>query len=87
MVRCKARDAAFDRRRRAGIGANLHYIPVHLHPYHRKKWETGPGLCPVAEAAYEQIVSLPVFPGLLAQDVARIVDVLADSHHACRIAA
>jgi len=48
--------------RAEGIGVNVHYVPVHLHPYYRKAFGTGPGLCPVAEAAYERIVSLPMFP-------------------------
>ncbi len=52
---------------------NVHYIPVHLHPYYRKHLGTGQGLCPVAEAAYEQILSLPVFPGLSDGDVERVI--------------
>jgi perosamine synthetase len=47
--------------RREGIGVNVHYIPVHLHPLYRQRFGLGPGLCPVAEAAYEQILSLPMF--------------------------
>ncbi|OEU67719.1 MAG: hypothetical protein BBJ57_06245 [Desulfobacterales bacterium PC51MH44] len=39
--------------RAGGIGVNVHYIPVHLHPFYKDKFNTGPGLCPVAEAAYE----------------------------------
>ncbi|MHC4092050.1 MAG: UDP-4-amino-4,6-dideoxy-N-acetyl-beta-L-altrosamine transaminase [Planctomycetota bacterium] len=60
--------------RAEGIGANVHYIPVHLHPFYRDRFGTRPGLCPMAEAAYERIVSLPVFPGMTDQDVDRVIE-------------
>jgi perosamine synthetase len=56
-----------------GIGVNVHYIPVHLHPFYRRRFGTGPGLCPVAEAAYEQIVSLPIFPRMNDSDVRSVI--------------
>jgi perosamine synthetase len=56
-----------------GIGVNVHYIPVHLHPFYREKFHTSLGLCPVAEAAYEQIISLPMFPGMTDEDVEKVV--------------
>ena len=59
--------------RAGGIGVAVHYIPVHLHPFYRRRFETGPGLCPVAEAAYEEILSLPIFPAMSEEDVARVV--------------
>lgn len=48
----------------SGIGTNVHYIPVHLHPFYRERFHTRKGLCPVAEKAYEQILSLPVFSSM-----------------------
>jgi len=56
-----------------GIGVNVHYIPVHLHPFYRRRFGTGPGLCPVAEAAYEQIISLPIFPRMADADVDDVI--------------
>jgi len=67
------RAAVFAALRQAGIGANVHYIPVHLHPFYRRRFATGPGLCPVAEAAYEQILSLPMFPRMRDNEVDRVV--------------
>jgi len=60
--------------RRENIGVNVHYIPVHYHPFYRQRFGTGPGLCPVAEAAYEQIVTLPLFPAMTAADVGDVVE-------------
>lgn len=63
VVRVAERDRVFRELRAAGVGVNVHYIPVHLHPYYRKTLGTGPGLCPVAEAAYADILSLPMWYG------------------------
>jgi perosamine synthetase len=63
--------------RAEGIGVNVHYIPVHLHPFYRKRLGTGPGLCPTAEAAYEQIMSLPMFSAMTDDDVERVIEAVA----------
>ncbi|MDY0268608.1 UDP-4-amino-4,6-dideoxy-N-acetyl-beta-L-altrosamine transaminase [Trichloromonas sp.] len=74
VVRVPERDRVFAELRAAGIGANVHYIPVHLHPYYRRRFGTGEGLCPVAEAAYGRILTLPLYPAMNFLDVSRIVD-------------
>jgi perosamine synthetase len=63
----------FTELRANGVGVNVHYIPVHLHPYYRIKFKTDAGLCPVAEQAYEEIVSLPMFSGLSDREVEKVV--------------
>lgn len=55
--------------RAEGIGVNVHYVPVHLHPYYLNTIGTFEGMCPVAEAAYERILSLPIFPDMSDSDV------------------
>ena len=67
------RDTFFTNLSEKGIGVNVHYIPVHLHPYYRQKFHTGKGLCPVAEKAYEQILSLPMFPAMTDEDVEKVI--------------
>jgi perosamine synthetase len=64
----------FSKLRQAGIGVNVHYIPVHLHPFYQNNFRTKHGLCPVAEKAYEQIISLPMFPLMGDKDVDTIVN-------------
>ena len=59
--------------RAEGIGVNVHYIPVHLHPFYREHFGTGPGLCPTAEAAYERILTLPIFPRMSDDDVEDVI--------------
>lgn len=70
------RGALFTTFREQGIGVNVHYIPVHLQPYYQNRFRTGPGLCPHAEAAYEQLLSLPIYPMLREEDVGRVVEIV-----------
>jgi perosamine synthetase len=63
------RGAAFRALRDAGIGANVHYRPVYEHSYYRRRLGNLHGSCPRAEAAYEAILSLPMFPLMSASDV------------------
>ncbi len=67
------RGDVFARLRALGIGAGVHYVPVHLHPFYRRRLGTGPGFCPAAEAAYERILSLPIFPSMTDADIDRVV--------------
>ena len=60
--------------RAENIGVNVHYLPVHLHPYYRETFGTGEGLCPVAEANYERILSLPIFPAMSDDDVNDVIE-------------
>ncbi len=62
--------------RAEGIGVNVHYIPVHLHPFYRNRLGTGPGLCRTAEAASEEILSLPMFPAMSDADVDDVIAAL-----------
>lgn len=75
-VDAQRRDELFNGLRERGIGVNVHYIPVHLHPYYRKVLGTAPGQCPVAEAAYKEIISLPIFPDLTEEEQDRVVQAL-----------
>jgi perosamine synthetase len=50
--------------RAENIGVNVHYIPVHRHPYYRDRFGYKGGEYPVAEAAYECLISLPMFHGM-----------------------
>lgn len=59
--------------RAEGIGVNVHYVPVHLHPFYRERFDTGPGLCPKAEEGYDRILSLPIFPAMTTRDVQDVI--------------
>jgi perosamine synthetase len=76
-VLAAGRREIFTALRQANIGVNVHYIPVHLHPFYRERFGTRVGMCPVAEAAYERILSLPMFPAMTDDDVDDVVDAVA----------
>jgi perosamine synthetase len=69
------RRRVYDLMRAAGIGVQVHYIPIYWHPYYRRLgFERG--LCPETERAYARCLSLPVFPTLADADVERVVQEL-----------
>lgn len=70
------RAAVFMQLREKGIRVNVHYLPVHLHPFYQQRFRTRPGLCPRAEAAYERILSLPIHPNMSIQDANEIATTL-----------
>jgi perosamine synthetase len=56
-----------------GVGSQVLYIPVHLQPWYRRTYGYGPGKCPVAERYYSRCLSLPLYPSLKNDDVARVI--------------
>jgi perosamine synthetase len=75
------RGVVFRALRAENIGVNVHYIPVHTHPYYRERF---PGLSfPVTEAQYERLLTLPLHAGMSDSDVDDVVtalDKLADAY-------
>ena len=59
--------------RAENIGVNVHYIPVHLHPYYKDRFRYRGGEFQAAEAAYESLISLPMFHGMSDGDVEDVV--------------
>ena len=52
----------FEALRAAGIGVQVHYIPIYRHPYYRDVLGYPQDACPAAEEYYEGAISLPMFP-------------------------
>ena len=73
-----SRSKLFSSLRQKGIGVNVHYIPVHLHPFYQEKFGTRKGLCPVAEVAYERIISLPIFGTMTDEQVTVVIKAVTD---------
>ena len=55
--------------KRAGIGTSVHWMPLHMHPYYRETLGYEPSDCPCAAAIYPELVSLPLYPDMTAEDV------------------
>ncbi len=68
----KSRREIFDELRDAGIGVNLHYVPVYRQPYYRELG-FGQGHCPNAEAYYAEAISLPMYPTLSSEEQDQVI--------------
>jgi perosamine synthetase len=75
------RDQMLNALRAENIGATVHYIPVHLHPYYRDQFGYTAGEYPIAEAAYERLISLPMFHGMKEQDVEDVITAVKKVSH------
>ncbi len=68
------RGVVFKALRKMGIGVNVHYIPVYLHPFYRSTFSIDPGLCPIAERIYQRILSLPIFPHMSEKECQMVIE-------------
>lgn len=59
--------------RSENIGVNVHYIPVHYHPYYREHFGSRDGEFPATEDAYSRLISLPMFHGMTDQDLEDVI--------------
>ena len=59
----------------AGIGINLHYIPVYRHPFYEKQGFKK-GYCPEAELYYKETITLPIHPSLNFKEQNYIIHVI-----------
>jgi dTDP-4-amino-4,6-dideoxygalactose transaminase len=60
------------------IGASVHFIPIHLHPYYRGRYHWRPDDFPVAHREYTRLISLPLHPGLTNTDVQNVIDAVIE---------
>jgi len=60
----------------AGIGASVHYVPLHRQPYWRDRYGFRPEQFPVAEQAYQRMISIPLFTAMSDAEQDRIIAAL-----------
>lgn len=77
-IRVKDRNRIFNALRAAGVGVNVHYVPVHTQPFYRQRG-FGWGDFPVAEAYYREAISIPIYSGLDDADQDHVITALADA--------
>lgn len=74
-IRVEQRRRIFDGLRANDIGVQVHYVPIHHHPI-SADIGVKPGDLPACDRAYEQLISLPTYPGLSDQEQDRVVATL-----------
>lgn len=75
VIQVAERDQVFARLRAAGIGVNVHYIPIPAQPYYRGLGHD-PADYPGAQAYYQGAISLPLFPALTLSEQQQVLDAL-----------
>ncbi|WP_395698894.1 DegT/DnrJ/EryC1/StrS family aminotransferase [Aquabacterium sp.] len=68
-----ARDRFIERLFERGIGCSVHYIPLHLQPYWRDRYQLKSSAFPHSQQAYEQMLSLPIYSRMSDADVERVI--------------
>ncbi|MCK4791580.1 MAG: DegT/DnrJ/EryC1/StrS family aminotransferase, partial [Desulfobacteraceae bacterium] len=67
------RKEVFQALRAENIGVNVHYMPLHLHPYYQRQFGYKPGDYPKAEGYYEGAITLPIFPKMSDEDAEDVI--------------
>jgi dTDP-4-amino-4,6-dideoxygalactose transaminase len=73
------RDALIEALFARGIGCSVHYIPLHRHPYWRERYGLREADFPRSDAAYQRLISLPIYTRMQPADVQRVIDALHEA--------
>lgn len=72
------RGEVIERLKQRGVGASVHFIPLHLHPYYRDRFGYRPDSNPIALDLFERSFSLPIYSRMATADVQRVVEAVLD---------
>lgn len=70
------RAAVIESLKKAGIGTSVHWIPLHMHPYYRTTYGYLPEAYPNAARLSQEIISLPIFPGMTDEQIGYVAGTL-----------
>jgi dTDP-4-amino-4,6-dideoxygalactose transaminase len=73
-----SRDALIDALKSAGIGVSVHFIPLHIMPYYKKRYALEAEDFPESLRSFEQVISLPLWPGMTSSQVNRVIKAVLD---------
>ncbi len=68
------RSDVIEKLKERGIGASVHFIPLHMHPYYRRAFGYRTEDFPVASAQYERYLSLPIFPTMTSSQIDFVIE-------------
>jgi len=72
------RDALIEELKARGIGTSVHFIPIHYHPYYQQTLGVKQGDFPNTDRLFAGLLSLPLFPRMTDDDVARVSDAVEE---------
>jgi len=73
QVKKQNRKKVFSNLQEQGIGIQIHYMPLHLHPFYKKRFEYKKGDFPIAEEYYERAITIPLFPKMTNREVDYVI--------------
>lgn len=73
-----SRDRVIEELKERGVGTSVHFIPLHTHPYYRRRLDYRIGQLPRAESHFERAISLPLFPAMTVDDSDHVIESLLD---------
>jgi len=82
LVKGIDRNVFFKYLRGRNVGVNLHYIPTYRLRYYNEHLPQDPAWFPVTEEVYNQIITLPLYPGLTENEVHYVVETMNNAHRA-----
>lgn len=74
VIKVDNRDELIEKLRDDGIGTSVHFIPIHKHPFYRKKYGYRDEDFPIANKVFSMSLSLPIYPGLRNEEVDYIAE-------------
>lgn len=84
VIKVNNRKEVYDKLKEAGIGSNVHYIPVYKHPYYQNNGYKDVH-CPNAEELYEHMLSLPLYPKLTNEQQDYVISKVLEYAKWCRV--
>jgi dTDP-4-amino-4,6-dideoxygalactose transaminase len=72
----QGRDAFIEQLRQRGVGASVHWMPLHMQPYYRDTYGFTGDDFPIAASLWPRLVTLPLFPGITADEQAAVVEAI-----------
>ncbi len=79
-----SRDVIIDEIQKKGVGVAVHFRALHLHPFYRQLLECKEGMFPQAEYYSDRIISLPLYPKMTDDNVARVIEIVQEVVHSFR---
>jgi dTDP-4-amino-4,6-dideoxygalactose transaminase len=74
LARCApSRDTIIERLQERGVGVSVHFIPLHIMPYYRKRQNLLPEDFPESLKQFKGVISLPIWPGMEDAQVERVI--------------
>jgi len=71
-----SRKKIFEELQKKGIGVQVHYIPLHLQPFYKKKFNYKKEDFPTAEKYYERAITLPLFPKMINKEINKVIQII-----------